>query len=70
MKLGITLLIIGLAGTVLFLGAAAQVGNWDLYSSSPWPIVAGLVFFVVFLIGLYYFKKAMRKIGQERHRRW
>jgi uncharacterized membrane protein len=70
MKLGITLVVIGLAGTVLFFAAAADIGNWHLYSSSPWPLIGGLIFFIVFLIGMYYFRKAMRKIGQKRYRRW
>lgn len=65
MKLGIALLVIGLAGIVLFLLAAVEIGNADLYSSSPWPLVGGFVFFVIFLVGLYRFRKAMRKIGQE-----
>jgi hypothetical protein len=70
MKLGITLLIIGLAGTVLFFGAAIEFGNASLYTSSPWPLVAGGVFFVIFLFGLYRFRKGMKKIGQDRNRRW
>jgi membrane protein implicated in regulation of membrane protease activity len=69
-RLGIVLLVIGLAGTVLFFMAAADVGNWSLYQNSPWPFVGGLVFFIVFLVGLHFFRKAMRKIGEERHRRW
>jgi LPXTG-motif cell wall-anchored protein len=70
MKLGITLLIIGLAGTVLFLISAVEIGNAGLYNSNPWLLVAGLVFFVIFLIGLYRFRKAMRKIGEDWHRQW
>lgn len=70
MKLGITLVVIGLAGTVLFFMAAADVGNWGLYRSSPWPFIGGLICFVIFLVGMYFFRKAMRKIGQERRRRW
>ena len=70
MKLGIILLVIGLAGTILFLMAAVEIGNWSLYQANPWTLVAGLVFFIVFLIGLYRFRKAMRKMGQEQHRRW
>ncbi len=41
MKLGIILLVIGLAGTVLFLMAAAEIGNWGLYQGNPWALVAG-----------------------------
>ncbi|MBN1176967.1 MAG: hypothetical protein JXA51_04730 [Dehalococcoidales bacterium] len=70
MKLGIVLLVIGLAGTVLFLAAAVEVGNWSLYQNSPWTLVAGGAFFVIFIVGLYRFRKVMRKIGEERRRRW
>jgi membrane protein implicated in regulation of membrane protease activity len=70
MKLGITLLIIGLAGTVLFLAAAVDFGNASLYASNLWVLVVGLVFFVIFLIGLYRFRKQMEKKRQERNRRW
>jgi hypothetical protein len=70
MKLGIILLIIGLVGTVVCFIPAVEVGNSSLYNGNPWLLVAGLVFFVIFLVGLYRFQKAMRKIGQERHQRW
>ena len=69
MKLGITLVVIGLAGTILFFMAAVDIGNWYLYISSPWPFIGGIFFFIVFLIGMYFFRKAMRRIGQERYRR-
>ncbi|OGO07280.1 MAG: hypothetical protein A2Y92_00635 [Chloroflexi bacterium RBG_13_57_8] len=70
MKLGITLLIIGLAGTVLFLAGAVEIGNAELYGSSPWPLVGGIIFFIVFLIGLYRFRKVVRKKSQACDRRW
>ena len=68
MKLGIALLVIGLAGTVLMLGAAADVGNWDLYAT-PWPLVIGIAFFIVFLFGYYRVRKAVRRRNEERYRR-
>jgi lipoprotein signal peptidase len=61
MKLGIALAVIGLAGTVLFLAGAANVGNWGLYAGNPWWLVIGGAFFIVFLIGYYRFRKAIRK---------
>jgi hypothetical protein len=70
LKLGIALVIIGLAGVVLFLMAAVEVGNWGLYQDNPWPLVAGFIFFIIFLIGMHRFQKAMRKIREERHQRW
>ena len=69
MKLGITLLVIGLAGTLAMFGAAINVGDWYLYSS-VWPLIAGVAFFMVFLYGYYRFRKAVRKRNAERNRRW
>ncbi len=68
MKLAITLLLVGLAGTVLMLGAAVNIGNWDLYTT-PWPLAVGIAFFMVFLYGYYRFRRALRKRNAERYRR-
>jgi Na+-transporting NADH:ubiquinone oxidoreductase subunit NqrD len=66
MKLGITLTVVGLAGTLLFFAAAADVGNWGLYAANPWFLVAGAAFFIVFLIGYYRFRKAVKKKRADR----
>ncbi len=69
MKLGIVLSLIGLAGTLFFLGAAANVGDWDLYADTPWLLAAGAVFFIVFLFGWFRVRKALRRRSEERSRR-
>jgi hypothetical protein len=67
LKLGIALLVIGLAGMVLFLMAAVEVENWSLYQGNPWALGAGFIFFIIFLIGMHRFRKALSKIREERH---
>ncbi|MGD1118025.1 MAG: hypothetical protein ABR886_00880 [Dehalococcoidales bacterium] len=70
MKLGIALTVIGLAGTVLLLSGAVDFGNADIYARHPWLIAAGAVCFVIFLVGMYFLRKAWKKVGEERRRRW
>jgi len=47
---------------------AIEMADADIYSN-PWVLVAGIVFFVIFLFGLARFVKAIRRIGEERYRR-
>ena len=69
MKLGIVLSLIGLAGTLFFLGAAANVADWGLYADAPWLLPVGAVFFIVFLFGWFRFRKALRRRNEDRYRR-
>lgn len=68
MKLSLILLVVGLAGTLFFLAPAVQVSNWDLYSN-PWLIVLGVVFFIVFLVGMVRLRRAIRRNAARRYRR-
>ncbi len=68
MKLAFALIVIGLAGTLVMLGAAANVGNWSLYES-PWPFVIGIPFFLVFLYGYYRLRTEVRRRNDERSHR-
>ena len=68
MVLNILLTAVGLAGTLLFLAPAVQVSDWDLYSN-PWLIVLGVVFFIVFLIGIVRVRKEVRRRAAGRYRR-
>ncbi len=68
MKLGVVLFVVGLAGTLLMLGAATDVGNWYLYGD-PWTLITGVAFFIVFLFGYYRVRKILRKRNADRERR-
>jgi O-antigen/teichoic acid export membrane protein len=67
-KLGIIMLVIGFLGTLFMFLPAVEMADADIYSN-PWVLVTGIVFFIIFLFGLYRFLKAMRRIGEERYRR-
>jgi O-antigen/teichoic acid export membrane protein len=67
-KLGIIMLVIGFLGTLFMFLPAIEMADTDIYSN-PWVLVAGIVFFIIFLFGLSRFLKAMRKINEERYRR-
>jgi ABC-type multidrug transport system permease subunit len=67
-KLGIIMLVIGFLGTLFTFLPAVEMADADIYSN-PWVLVAGIVFFIIFLFGLFRFTKAMRRIGEERYRR-
>jgi len=67
-KLGIIMLVIGFLGTLLMFLPAMELADAGIYSN-PWVLVAGIVFFIIFLFGLSRFLKAMRRIGEERYRR-
>ena len=69
MKLGIILAAVGFAGTLLFLAGAADLGTWDIYSSNPWLLGAGGACFIVFLIGMYLFRKELKKRREAERRR-
>ena len=68
MKLGIIMLVIGLLGTLFMFLPAVEMADADIYSN-PWVLVAGIVFFILFLFGLFRFRKAMRRTGEDRYRR-
>ena len=67
-KLGIVMLVIGFLGTLFLFLPAVEMANAVIYSN-PWIIVAGILFFLVFLFGLFRFRKAMRRISEDRCRR-
>jgi len=67
-KLGIIMLVIGFLGTLLMFLPAMELADAGIYSN-PWVLVAGIVFFIIFLFGLSRFLKAMGRIGEERYRR-
>ncbi len=69
MKLGIALAAVGFAGTLLFLAGAADWGNAYFYSSHPWLLGAGGACFIVFLIGMYLFRKELKKRREAERRR-
>ena len=60
-KLGVTLAAVGLAGTLIFLAGAADVGNWDLYNGNPWILGVGGACFAVFVFGMYLIRKEINK---------
>jgi O-antigen/teichoic acid export membrane protein len=66
--LGIIMLIIGFLGTLFMFLPAVEISNVDIYAN-PWILAIGIVFFIIFLFGLYRFRKAMRSKGEERFRR-
>jgi hypothetical protein len=68
MKLGIIMSIIGFLGMLFMFLPAVEISNVDIYTN-PWILVAGIIFFIIFLFGLYRFRKAIRKKGEERYRR-
>jgi hypothetical protein len=68
MKLGIVLLVIGLAGMLLMFMPAVEISNIDIYTN-PWITIIGIAFFIIFLFGIYRFRKAMRRRGEDRYRR-
>jgi protein-S-isoprenylcysteine O-methyltransferase Ste14 len=68
MKLGIVMLVIGFAGMLLMFLPAVEISNIDIYTN-PWITVIGIVFFIMFLFGLYRFRKEMRRRGEDRYRR-
>ena len=68
MKLGIVMLVIGFLGTLFMFFPAVEMANADIYSN-PWVLVAGIIFFIIFLFGLFRFRKAMRRISEDRYRR-
>lgn len=63
MKLGIIMLVIGFLGTLFMFLPAVEFANADIYSN-PWVLVIGIVFFIIFVFGLYRFRKAMRRAGE------
>jgi 4-hydroxybenzoate polyprenyltransferase len=68
MLLAVLLVAVGLAGTLFFLAPAVEIGNWDLYAN-PWLLVLGVAFFIVFLAGIYRFRRELRRRNAERRRR-
>jgi len=68
MRLGIALAVIGFVGTLVFLAGAADVSNWSVYTGHPWVLAVGGVCFIVFLFGMYRFRKEL-KIRREAERR-
>ena len=68
MKLGIIIGVIGFLGMLLVFLPAVEMSNVDIYTN-PWITVIGIVFFIMFLFGLFSFRQAMRRRGEERYRR-
>ena len=68
MKLGIILLVIGLAGVLLMFLPAVEIGNADIYAN-PWVLFIGLICFIIFFYGLFRVLAALRRKSEERYRR-
>jgi protein-S-isoprenylcysteine O-methyltransferase Ste14 len=62
------MLVIGFLGMLLMFLPAVEISNVDIYAN-PWILVIGIVFFIIFLFGLYRFRRAMRRKSEERYRR-
>ena len=69
MKLAIALAAAGFAGTLLFLAGTANVGTWGFYAGNPWTLAAGGACFIVFLAGMYLFRKELKKRREAERRR-
>ena len=68
MKLGILMLVLGFLGMLLMFLPAVEISNIDIYIN-PWILVIGIVFFIIFLFGLFRFRKAIRRRSEDRYRR-
>ena len=69
MLLAVFLMVLGFAGTLFFLAPAVEIGNAGLYAGNPWLIGTGAFFFVVFCVGMYRFRRLLRRAREERERR-
>jgi O-antigen/teichoic acid export membrane protein len=67
-KLGIIMLVIGFLGTLFMFLPAVEISNVDIYAN-PWILAIGIIFFIIFLFGLYRFRRARHRTGEERYHR-
>lgn len=68
MKLGTVMLVIGLLGTLFMFLPAVELANADIYSN-PWVLAGDIVFFIIFLFGLFRLRKTIRHMSEERYHR-
>jgi purine-cytosine permease-like protein len=60
MKLAITMAAVGFVGTLVFLGGYV-IFPIAINIDSPWPLIIGVCFFIVFAIGMTRLRRYIRK---------
>ncbi len=61
MRLGIVLAVIGFAGVLVTLSGFAIFPVALELAETPWPFIAGVGFFIIFALGMYRVRRALKE---------